>query len=133
MNDWPGEITPRHWLVQGRFKQWYTSQNNPDPPYPESFLDGLEHFLAGQYYEAHEVWEDLWRLTPPDTDDRLFYHACIQLAVALHHHGKGNQTGAHNLLVKATDKFGRLAEQPRYQLMRVDFVQAGQQIFNSSN
>jgi uncharacterized protein len=59
------------------------------------FREGIEHFDAQRYYDAHESWEDLWRTL--DGQDRLFVQALIQAAVALHHLGRGNLAGARQL------------------------------------
>jgi hypothetical protein len=59
------------------------------------FKEGIEHFNAGRYYEAHESWEDLWRTL--QGNDRLFVQALIQAAVALHHLRRGNMAGARQL------------------------------------
>ncbi|MCS6864138.1 MAG: DUF309 domain-containing protein [Gemmataceae bacterium] len=64
----------------------------PDP----RFLEGIERFNQGEYFEAHEVWEDLWQDSP--SADRRFYQALIQAAVAIYHHQRGNNTGAQRLL-----------------------------------
>jgi uncharacterized protein len=88
------------------------------------FTQGYAHFTHGHYFEAHEVWEDLWRQLPPDEScldktyvDKTYVHACIQLAVALHHRGKGNMVGFNNLLTKAGQKFVLCQPSERYQLM----------------
>lgn len=65
--------------------------DTPDP----RFLAGVALFNAGEYFEAHEVWEDLWHERGPA--DRRFYQALIQAAVALYHHSRGNATGAARL------------------------------------
>jgi predicted metal-dependent hydrolase len=72
--------------------------------FPDRFLLGYQQFEQGQFFNAHETWETLWRETT-DPDDKTFYHGCIQLAVALHHHANGNTVGTHNLLIKACEKF----------------------------
>src|SRR6266852_4710561 len=28
--------------------------------YPPQYLEGIEHFNAGRYFDAHEVWEEIW-------------------------------------------------------------------------
>ena len=62
--------------------------------------EGLTLFNRGQFYEAHEVWEDLWRET--DTGSlRTCYQGLIQAAVALHHLGRGNTIGARSQLGKS--------------------------------
>jgi predicted metal-dependent hydrolase len=64
--------------------------------HPPAYLTGLALFNAGEYFEAHEVLEDLWRATAGD--DRRFYQGLIQLAVVLHHLRRGNAVGAGNVL-----------------------------------
>jgi predicted metal-dependent hydrolase len=65
--------------------------DTPDPRY----LDGIERFNGGDYFDAHEVWEELWLDCP--AFDRRFYQSLIQAAVALYHWGNGNLTGATRL------------------------------------
>ena len=62
--------------------------------------DGLLLFNDGKYYEAHEAWEDLWRVT---LDPRLktCYQGLIQAAVGLHHLHRGNRVGAGSQLSKS--------------------------------
>lgn len=59
------------------------------------FRDALGHFDRGEYFEAHEVWEDQWRGLRGEP--RLFVQALIQSAVALHHFRRGNTAGARAL------------------------------------
>lgn len=54
--------------------------------YPEErrrlFRQGLDLFNRGEFYEAHEVWEDIWRSTTPEPKD--LFQGLIQVAAALH-------------------------------------------------
>jgi predicted metal-dependent hydrolase len=59
------------------------------------YLQGIEHFNACDFFEAHEVWEELW--TEYAGPSRRFYQGLIQVAVALHHFGNGNIRGARKL------------------------------------
>jgi predicted metal-dependent hydrolase len=52
-------------------------------------------FNACEYYESHEIWEELW--TEYRGPSRRFYQALIQAAVALYHFGNGNIRGARKL------------------------------------
>jgi predicted metal-dependent hydrolase len=63
--------------------------------YNPLYLQGIAHFNACEFFEAHEVWEDLWRDYSGDL--RLFYKGLIQAAVALHHFGNGNIRGARKV------------------------------------
>ena len=63
--------------------------------YDPLYLEGIEKFNACDYFEAHEVWEELW--TDYRGDSRKFYQGLIQAAVALYHFGNGNIRGAKKL------------------------------------
>jgi pSer/pThr/pTyr-binding forkhead associated (FHA) protein len=73
--------------------------------YPDEYLDGIEHFNAGRYYEAHELWEEMW--VRAAGEEKLFLQMLIQAAVALHHYDRGNLRGARNLYRTVTDKLAR--------------------------
>jgi hypothetical protein len=49
----------------------------------ETFRQGIAAYERGQYYEAHEHWELLWR-DEPEGPRRLFLQGIIQVAAALH-------------------------------------------------
>jgi uncharacterized protein len=66
-----------------------------DEAYDPLYLAGIEHFNACDFYESHEVWEELW--TEYRGPSRKFYQGLIQVAVALHHFGNGNIRGARKL------------------------------------
>ena len=59
------------------------------------YLEGIEHFNRRDFFEAHEVWEDIWARTTGR--DQLFYKGLIHAAVALHHFGNGNLRGARKV------------------------------------
>src|SRR5262245_46194286 len=58
-------------------------------------------FNAGDYFEAHEVWEDLW--AEAHGPERRFYQGLIQAAVGLCHFGNGNLGGAAKLYRSSRD------------------------------
>jgi predicted metal-dependent hydrolase len=68
---------------------------SPDADYHPLYLAGIAHFNACDYYESHEVWEELW--TDYRGPSRKFYQGLIQAAVALYHFGNGNIRGARKL------------------------------------
>jgi predicted metal-dependent hydrolase len=47
------------------------------------FLEGVAAYQAGQHYEAHEFWEELWN-EEPDEERSRFLQALIQVASAVH-------------------------------------------------
>jgi uncharacterized protein len=64
------------------------------------YLAGIELFNRAEFFEAHEVLEEVWR--PARNPERKFLQSLIQVAVALHHHSRGNLVGARSLLARAT-------------------------------
>src|ERR1700674_1570492 len=73
--------------------------------YDPRYLAGIVLFNRGDFFEAHEVWEDLWRdCAGPD---RRFYQALIQAAVGLLHFCNGNARGAVKLYHSSRDYMGR--------------------------
>ncbi len=65
----------------------------------ELFESACRHFDEGNYFEAHEVWEDLWNEA---SGARHAYLQClIQVAVALHHASRENWAGTRKLLASS--------------------------------
>jgi len=64
----------------------------------DGFRRGIELFNLGEFFEAHEALEDVWRAAPPA--EKKFLQGLIQVAVALHHHSTGNLVGARSLLAR---------------------------------
>jgi predicted metal-dependent hydrolase len=60
---------------------------------------GAQLFDRGAYFEAHEAWEDEWRIATGER--RGLLHGLILLAAALHHRTRGNMGGAKRLLARA--------------------------------
>lgn len=59
------------------------------------YLEGIRHFNERCFFEAHEVWEELW--LDCENSERRFFQGLIQVAVCLHHFGRGNTLGARKL------------------------------------
>jgi predicted metal-dependent hydrolase len=72
---------------------------------------GIELYRAGQFFECHEVLEELW--TPMRGPHRLFLQALIHFAVAFYHLGRRNRLGAERQLRKGLRKLERYL--PRYE------------------
>ena len=66
-----------------------------DEPYDPRYLAGIALFNECEFFEAHDVWEDLW--SDYQGPSRKFYQGLIQVAVCLHHFGNGNIRGAKKL------------------------------------
>jgi uncharacterized protein len=67
----------------------------PGISYDPRYLEGIEHFNKCDFFEAHEVWEELW--ADYQGPSRKFYQGLIQVAVCLHHFGNGNIRGSKKL------------------------------------
>ena len=63
--------------------------------YEPLYLQGIEYFNRCDFFEAHEVWEEVWQ--EYQGPSRKFYQGLIQVAVCLHHFGNGNTRGARKL------------------------------------
>src|SRR5450755_2598444 len=71
------------------------------PPYDSRYLAGVVLFNRGDFFEAHEAWEELWMDT--HTPERQFYQGLIQAAVGLCHFCNGNVRGAAKLYRSSRD------------------------------
>ena len=67
------------------------------------FQEGLTYFKSGEYFEAHESWEELW--SDFYLKDRRFVQGLIQLSVSFVHLENNNLNGAKSLLNKCREKF----------------------------
>ena len=65
----------------------------PDPRLAES----LRLFKEGQYFESHDVLEELWLETPAEDPYRDFYKGVIQAAAAFYQLKRGRTAGAMSL------------------------------------
>ena len=69
----------------------------------ERLANGIKLFNSGQYFEAHERWEELWRETQAPSR-RLFYQSLIHAAVGFHHLENANISGGLSQFRKALIK-----------------------------
>ena len=74
-------------------------------PMPEGLREGIALFNAGEYFECHEVLEDIWRAERDPV--RALYQGILQIGVAFHHLHRDNWRGAVKLLDGGTDKVAR--------------------------
>jgi predicted metal-dependent hydrolase len=59
---------------------------------------GIDLFNRREFFDAHEVLEDVWRAAPGK--EKLFLQGLIQLAVGLHHYSTGNVAGARSVMAR---------------------------------
>lgn len=74
--------------------------------YAREYLEGIAYFNARRYYDAHEIWEEIWLRSADDT--KLFYQMLVQAAVGLHHYERGNARGGRGLYHRVIAKLERL-------------------------
>jgi hypothetical protein len=70
------------------------------------FHEGMWLFNCGQWFDAHEVWEDIWHMAGGDR--ARFYQGLIQCAVTLEHVRRGNPRGVRSVWRLAQSKFAGL-------------------------
>ena len=78
-----------------------------------TFEDAVRLFNQRQFFECHEVLEDLWRPLPKGEEKR-FLQGMLQVGVGFHHLEQGNYTGAKNLLNEGVEKLKVTVAQTTY-------------------
>jgi uncharacterized protein len=72
---------------------------------------GLRQIAEGEYFEAHETLEDVWRASDPEEKD--FFQGLVHVAVAWYQAGRGNRVGCERQLEKAARRLGPFAPEHR--------------------
>jgi uncharacterized protein len=67
------------------------------------YSKGLEKYKEGNFYQAHELWEDMWH--NKQLKDRIFIQGLIQISASFYKIQVGNLRGARSLLEKSLNKF----------------------------
>ncbi|MFQ6605239.1 MAG: DUF309 domain-containing protein [Fidelibacterota bacterium] len=88
-----------------------------------SFEEGLQAFQREEYYEAHEIWEELW--SDPALADRRILQGFIQVAVSVFHAYQGNLKGARSMVAKALSKW-ESAPALWHRISMPEFIQSAQ-------
>jgi hypothetical protein len=86
----------------------------------ENFEKGIKFFNEGNYFEAHETWEDQWRGIEK-SPEKYFIQGLIMIAVALHHYRRRNYIGTVKLLEKGINLIERFKE-PKLKINIDDFL-----------
>lgn len=66
------------------------------PEYQEKFKHGIELFNQREFFDCHEVLEEVWKNQPEP--ERQLTQGIIQIAVAYYHSLRANTAGAIKLL-----------------------------------
>lgn len=70
------------------------------------FHRGLALFNEGDFFTAHEVWEEVWHHASGER--KRLYQGLIQLAVAFEHARRGNPRGVRSVYTSAREKLRTL-------------------------
>ena len=70
---------------------------------------GIELFNEGQFFEAHDAWEEIWNLTLDRRRER-FYRAIIQSAVTLELLRRGRAVGVRQVFCSCIELFEGLPD-----------------------
>ncbi len=76
------------------------------PEIDERFVEGIRLFNQRKFFEAHEVWEQVWKKA--EGEEKTLYQGLIQAAAALLHLQRGNSMGAVSLYLKSCPKLDQV-------------------------
>jgi hypothetical protein len=84
--------------------------HDPMPPELERelYYKGIGLFNEREFFEAHEVWEDIWHMAYGLKHS--YYQGMIQCAVALEHYRRGNPRGVISLHKSYQARFAGVPE-----------------------
>ncbi len=63
--------------------------------YPEQYLEAIRLFNDEDFFECHDLLEEIWAET--QGDEKKYYQGLIQAAISLFHFGNENFGGARKL------------------------------------
>ncbi len=84
--------------------------------YPEQYYAFFEKFNAGEYYECHDLLEEIWM----EDKSNKFLQGMLQLAVGIYHFECGNIKGARWMFTNAKKYLSKYPS--RYWDLQVDEV-----------
>ncbi|CAG0942398.1 hypothetical protein BROC_01857 [Candidatus Brocadiaceae bacterium] len=86
----------------------------------DNFAKGIKFFNEGNYFEAHETWEEQWRGLEKSSE-KYFIQGLIMVAVALYHYKRKNYTGTSRLIEKGIHLLKEFKE-PKMKIDIDDFL-----------
>jgi predicted metal-dependent hydrolase len=122
----PDAVFPPYTFVPGRTPHplrdpgGHLFGQTPEPPPPldtahwqnsRAYLYGIDLFNHGYYWEAHEVWEGLWRAAGRTGPTAEFLKGLIKLAAAGVKMRQGQPRGVADHAAGAADLFRDIAQQ----------------------
>lgn len=94
--------------------------SNPSSP-SATFEDAVALFNQRQFFECHEVLEDLWRPLPKGPE-KWFLQGLLQVGVGFHHLEQQNYTGAKNLLTSGIENLKITASNKKGYVAPIDLA-----------
>ena len=76
----------------------------------ESYLYGVDLWNHAYWWECHEVFESLWKISPKKSPKRLFFQGWIQFAAAFIQWTLGKPQGVRSLFESAASKWESLPQ-----------------------
>ncbi len=73
----------------------------------QAFLHGVDLYNFGYFWEAHEVWEGLWRASSDNPERTHIYKALIQWSAACLHLKMGKSEAFQNVARRALGHWGK--------------------------
>lgn len=101
--------------------------------FPEKYREGIRLFNEEEFFECHDVLEELWSETTGP--DRKFLQGLIQASIALFHFGNENFGGAKKLFLSAKknlDPFGEEFMGIQLSTFLQDFQQCFQELLDNT-
>jgi predicted metal-dependent hydrolase/8-oxo-dGTP pyrophosphatase MutT (NUDIX family) len=89
----------------------HTAFEGNTPAVEDGLAKGLAQIQHGEYFEAHESLEDVWRAAEPAEKD--FFQGLVHVAVAWYQAGRGNRVGCERQLEKAARRLAPFAPEHR--------------------
>lgn len=130
----PG-LTARH--PEGAFdrirEQAHAETRSDAAEHNQAWLFGLDLLEARYAWEAHEVLEMVWMRAGPNTPERAFVQAIIQLANAALKHGMGRPKAALRLCGIAEDHVHQAVLSGQHNVMGLAAVSVLEQIGSVRN
>ena len=77
----------------------------------DGLLRGIEQMRRGEYFEAHESFEDVWRAADPVEKD--FFQGLVHVTVAWYQARRGNRPGCERQLAKAQRRLAAFVPEHR--------------------
>lgn len=105
------KLAAKEEIDPGQQDRRHTGFEGNTPTVDDGLRLGLAQIERGEYFEAHESLEDVWRAAEPTEKD--FFQGLVHVAVAWYQAGRGNRVGCERQLEKAVRRLKPYAPEHR--------------------